>query len=777
MNSKIVFVTTYPPRECGIATFTSDHIHAIRNQMEDSIEIEVCALEDGFQGFTYPKEVKYVLDTTQPDQYYEIAKKINSDQQVRAVMIEHEFGLYGGECGNYLFNMLAILDKPFVVTLHTVIPHPDEKRLETVRNLGNKASNLLVMTNNSKTILVAEYQIPEEKIKVVPHGTHLVLWKRKEKAKENFGIRNRPILATFGLLGRNKSIETAIDALPDIKKHFPDILYLVLGKTHPGLVKHEGEKYRDFLEDKVKNLGLEENVQFVNRFLELDELLDYLSITDIYLFTSKDPNQAVSGTFAYAMSSACPIIATPIPHARELLTEDTGILVDFEQPQQIAHAAVHLLKDENRRKKMGRNAFHKTRYTSWENVANKTMYLFRPYIEHSNFRYRIKPVNLHHIEHMTTERGIIQFSDIDIADISTGYTLDDNSRALIALIRHYELFQEDSVLKLIKTYLNYIIYCQKPDGSFINYVEHNGSVNIRNNVENLDDANGRAIWALGYFISKDIFHKSLTQKATRCLKKVLGYIKEIHSPRAIAFVIKGLYFYNLKTNDKKIIELLNLFASRLMDKFNTVADKNWQWFEEYLTYANALLPEAMLYAWKATGNINYHIIAKTTFDFLLSKTFIDGRIKVISNNGWFHKNRKSKEGFGEQPIDVAYTIMALDLFYSELGERKYLTKLNLAFDWFMGLNHLNQIIYNPATGGCYDGLEKYGVNLNQGAESTISYLLARLTMENYYRGNKSKKSQPVSHLEQLEKFLKKDKTTSYDTSLPEEIPTSPGSSV
>ena len=754
MNSKLVFVTTYPPRECGIATFTHSLTGAIKKQMDDSIEIEICALEDGYQGFDYPKEVKYVLNTTRSDQYVRIAKKINNDQQVKAVMIEHEFGLFGGHYGDYLLKMLDVLEKPFLITFHTVLPKPDDKRLQIIKVISDYSKKILVMTRFSRKILMNDYGISAKMIKVVPHGTHLVLWKRKEKAKEKFGFNHRPILATFGLLGRNKSIETAIDALPEIKKSFPNVLYLVLGKTHPGLVKHEGEKYRDFLKNRVKQLDLEENVQFVNRFLEMDELLDYLSITDIYLFTSKDPEQAVSGTFAYAMSSACAIIATPIPHVKELLTEDTGILVDFEQAQQIARATIRLLKDEKLRDRMGRNAFHKTRYTILENVANETMDLFRPFIEHSNFRYRIPPINLQHIKHMTTERGIIQFSDIDIADISTGYTLDDNARALIASSMHYELFKEASDLKLINTYLDYIIYCQKSDGSFINYVDYDDSVNIRNTAENLEDANGRAIWALGYFLSKDFFENPMVDKAERCMKKALKNVEDIHSPRSMAFIIKGLCFYKLKKDDKKLTELINIFSNRMIENFNKVADKNWYWFEEYLTYANASLPEAMLYAWKATGNIRYHIVAKATFDFLLSKIFKNGQLKVISNNGWFHKRKKNREGFGEQPIDVAYTIMALDLFYSALNEPQYLAKLNIAFDWFMGLNHLNQIIYNPATGGCYDGLEEYGVNLNQGAESTISYLLARLTIEKYYKEKIRKVSRPIYHQERLENLLK-----------------------
>jgi glycosyltransferase involved in cell wall biosynthesis len=754
MNSKLIFVTSYLPRECGIATFTNDLINAIKNQMDDSIEIEVCALENGHQGFDYPEEVKYVLDATKLEQYQEIAEKINEDYQVKTVMIEHEFGLFGGEWGDYLLNMVDVLVKPVFVTFHTVLPHPEKKIFQIFKNIADKAEKIVVMTNSSRQILIDDYKMHGDKIKVIPHGTHMILWKNNEKAKERFGISHRPIITNFGLLVRQKSIETAIDALPEIKELFPDVLYLVLGKTHPELKKIEGEKYRYFLEKKVKQLGLEENIQFVNKFLDLDELHDYLSITDIYLFTTKNRNQAVSGTFIYAMSSACPIIATSIPHAKELLSKDTGILVDFEQPQQIARATIRLLNDENLRKRMSKNAFYKTRYTIWENVANKIMELFRPFIEHSNYRYRIPPINLEHIKHLTTDRGIIRFSNFDIADLDSGYRLDDNARALIALGQHYELTKKPSDLKLINTYLDYIIYCQKSDGSFINYVDKDGSINIRNNTANLNDTNGMAIWALGFLLSQDNFNKLMLDKAEICMQKALTNVENIHSPRAIAFIIKGLYYYNLKKYDRKITTFIKVLADRLLEYFNKVADKNWHWFEEYLTYSNVLLPEAMLYAWKATGNICYHIIAKATFDFLLSKVFKDGCIKVISNDGWIRKTKKSQKGYDELPINVAYTIMSLDLFYSELGEPQYFTKLNIAFDWFMGLNHLNQIIYNPATGGCYDVLEKDGVNLNQGAESTTSYLLARMIMVKYYHVEKRKISKPLYHSEQLRNLLK-----------------------
>ena len=754
MNSKLVFITSWLPRECGIATFTNDLVKAIKNQMDDSIEIEICALENGSQGFHYPKEVKYVLDATNLKQYQQIAKKINDDHQVKIVMIEHEFGLFGGEWGDYLLSMLDVLAKPVFVTFHTILPNPEKKISDTITSISGKAEKIVVMTDSSRQILIHDYKVVQDKIKVIPHGIHIILWKRSQKAKERFGISHRPIITNFGLLVRQKSIETALDALPEIKEKFPDVLYLVLGKTHPVIKEEEGEKYRHFLEKKVKQLGLEDNVQFVNKFLDLEELLDYLSISDIYLFTTKNRDQAVSGTFIYAMGCGCPIIATSIPHARELLSEDTGILVDFEQPQQIARATMRLLKDDNLRKQMGKNAFYKTRYLVWENVANQMMEIFRPYIEYSNYRFRIPRINLEHIKHLTTDRGIIHYSNLDIADIDSGYSLDDNAMALIALSQHYQISNNPTDLKLINTYLDYIIYCQKSNGTFINYVDKDGSIHIRNNVEDIEDTFGMAIWALGYVLACDNFEYTIVDKAETCMQKAFANVENMHSPRCMALIIKGLYYYNLKKSDHTVITLINVLADRLLEYFNKVADKNWHWFEEYLTFTNALLPEAMLYAWKTTGNISYHIIAKATFDFLLSKIFKDGSINISSNEGWIHKTETRQVGYKELPINVAETIMALDLFYSELGEPQYLTKLNIAFDWFLGLNHLNQIIYNPATGGCYDALEKEGVNLNQGGESTTAYLLARMIMAKYYHIEKRKTSKPMYHTEQLKNLMK-----------------------
>ncbi|MEX1384173.1 MAG: glycosyl transferase family 1, partial [Lutibacter sp.] len=336
---------------------------------------------------------------------------------------------------------------------------------------------------------------------------------------------------------------------------------------------------------------------------------------------------------------------------------------------------------------------------------------------------------LNHLKKMTTELGIIQFCKISQPDSSSGYTLDDNARALIALSLHYKLFHKKEDLQLINTYLNFIIRCQKPSGTFVNYIDENNFEHIKNSYINLEDSNARAIWALGMVISlKDYLPEYITDKAIICFIDSLPWVKNILSPRAIGFAIKGLYLYYSVTKQSEIVYVIEKLANNLISNYDIAETKNWKWFENYLTYANSVLPEAMLYAYLVTGKSKYKRVAIDSFNFLLSKLFFKNQFKVISNNGWFHKGIESNI-YGEQPIDVSYTIQTLELFYNTTKDVKYKNFQKKAFNWFLGKNHLNQTMYNPITGGCYDGLEKTHVNLNQGAESTICYLIARLIME------------------------------------------------
>lgn len=727
LSSEILFITSYPPRECGIATYSQDLINALNDQFENSFVIKVCALESDAENHTYEVKPKYILNTDRPLDFTKKAFQINSNDNIKLVVIQHEFGFFAGKEEEFKLLYERIV-KPIIFVFHTVLPRPNEVLKANVIDMAVNAASIIVMTSNAAKILINDYNISPDLIKVIPHGTHLVPPLDRAKLKKEYNLSDRKVLSTFGLLGPSKSIETTLDALPAIVGTHPEILFLVLGKTHPSLVNQEGEKYRTMLEEKVVALKLENNVRFINEYLQLSVLLDYLQLSDIYLFTSKDPNQAVSGTFSYAVSCGCPVISTPIPHAIEVLSENNGIVFDFENSAQLSEAVLSLLYDENLRAEISSNSFHKMASTAWQNSAIAHAILFEKLTKNTlNLNYRIPEINLTHIEKMTTDIGMIQFSKISIPDIHSGYTLDDNARALIAISQHYELAQNPSDLILIHTYLQFIKHCLQPDGLFLNYVNEKREFTKQNYNENLDDSNGRAIWALGYICSLDlILPVNFITEAENLLKIALKHVDKIHSTRAMAFIIKGLHYQNKKEN----IYLIEILANRIVQMYKHEKSADWLWFENYLTYGNSLLPEAMLSAYLSTKNEVYKHIAKESFDFLLSKIFIDGNIKVISNKGWLVKdNRVETVIGGEQPIDVAYTILALEKFYTEFGNEEFKQKARSAFDWFLGANHLNQIVYNSCTGGCYDGVEEHNINLNQGAESTLSYFMARLAIE------------------------------------------------
>jgi len=734
---EIVFISSYPPRECGIATYSQDLIKALNNKFSRSFDIKICPLENENEKYSYQDDIKYILNTDSKESYLRLKSEINSNDNIQIVLIQHEFGLFQKNQEN-LIHFLSTLNKPIVTVFHTVLPGPDNLLKIKVQEITTLSENVIVMSNSSAQLLSSNYGIDSEKIIIIAHGTHLVTHSDKEILKRKYNLSGKKVLATFGLLSSGKSIETTLEALPAIIKKNPDVLFLIIGRTHPSVVKQEGEKYRTLLESKVRELHIEKQVQFINSFIPLQELLEYLQLTDVYLFTSKDPNQAVSGTFSYAISCGCPIVCTPIPPASEILRNNAGIGIDFGNSKQVAEAVINLLNDTTLRKNISSNGLHQMASTAWENAAISHALLFEKIAKKQiALTFKIPPINLNHLKKLTTRFGIIQFSKINQPDLDSGYTLDDNARALIAIAQHYEITKDEEDLKLINTYFNFIKFCLQTEGYFLNYVDEEKGFTKQNNSTNLADANGRAIWALGYLISlRDIFPEKIIFEAEQIIKKVLFNVNKIHSTRAMAFIIKGLYYKNKGKESSQDQFLIKELANRMVQMYRHEKDENWHWFESYLTYANSILSESLLCAWLATGESVYKEIAKLTFDFLLSLTFKENSIKVISNKTWLLKRTNPISEIaeqisigGEQPIDVAYTILALSKFQDAFPEVNYSLKMRMAFNWFLGDNHLNQIIYNPCTGGCYDGLEENNVNLNQGAESTISYLMARLTIE------------------------------------------------
>lgn len=738
MNStrkpKILFITTFPPRECGIATFCQDLYNELAKGFDTNYDFEICALHEGeYTAGYYPKEVRYVLNTHDIKAYLQLVRQINDNGDIASVVIQHEFGLFGAEYGQDLLTFLFSIEKPVSIVFHTVLPNPNPLLKRVVDQIGDLADSIIVMTDTSSRILSKDYSVDISKITVIPHGTHPVAWGDQAMLKKKYGLEKRTVLSTFGLISANKSIETALKALPDIIKEFPEVVYLVLGRTHPKVVENEGEQYRRSLESMVDELGIENHVIFVNKYLSLLVLLEYLKLSDLYLFTSKDPNQAVSGTFAYALSCACPVISTPIPHAKEVLQSNTGALFDFRDHSDLARQTRNLLRAPGVIREKALNAYHQSQRTIWPNVSVSFMNeLFKISEAMTTIHYKKPKIDFTHLKKLTTDIGVIQFSRINIPDLDSGYTIDDNARALVASLMEYRSNPSNDLLYYIETYLDFIVYCQQPDGRFMNYVDQNGQFHVQNHYVNLEDSNARSVWALGYLLgNSQSLSLDIVTKAYGCFQQAILALSSVESPRSMAFIIKGLYYafqYRPLSAHKLLVAEL---ADKLVRLYEVSSEHGWDWFEDYLTYANGVLPEALILAFDLTGNTVYRNVALNSLNFLLSQTFTKDQIKVVSNRGWRHKGQPKTHQYGEQPIDVTYTILALSSFYDVLNIDRYKDYMEVAYSWFLGNNHLKQIMYDPLSGGGFDGLEETNPNLNQGAESTICYLIAGMLLRDH----------------------------------------------
>jgi glycosyltransferase involved in cell wall biosynthesis len=736
-TNEVLIISSFPPRECGIANYTKDLVNSLEIKFKSSINITVCPLESNSEQHNYNQQICSPLNVDDVFSFQKTLDFINTKSNTSLVIIQHEFGFFNGR-EDVFFNFISSIVKPVIIVFHTVLPLPNLKLKIDIQKISDFCESIIVMTKTSATILKNEYEIMEDKISVIPHGTHLINHTDKIKLKKKYLLNNKLVLSTFGLISSGKSIETTLYALPKIIEKNPNVMFLIIGITHPTVVKNEAEKYRIFLSEIVLELNLEQHVRFINKYLPLSELLEYLQLSDVYLFTSKDPNQAVSGTFSYAISCGCPVVSTPIPHAKEVIKNDNGIIFNFENSEELASAVIRLLNDENLRKNISSNSLHSMASTAWENSAIAHALLFNKFfVKNNTLEYRLPKIDLSHLDKLTTDFGIIQFSKINHPDITSGFTLDDNARALITVAAHFKLTNEEADLARIKIYLNFLDFCLQEDGTMLNYVDENYLFTPQNYLTNLEDSNGRAVWSLGYLLSiSNILPSYIIQIAENIFERVISNFSKNYSSRAMAFAIKGLHLKDSHRKESKNKDLIVQLSNRLVQMYKHESKENWNWFESYLTYANSILPEALLCAWQVTNDKTYLDIAKDSFDFLVSKIFIGDEIKVISNKNWmsldtefnFNSCNLKKHG-GEQPIDVAYTIFALEKFYEVFKNEDYFRKINVAFSWFLGNNHLHQIVYNPCTAGCYDGVEEENVNLNQGSESTVSYLLARIKLE------------------------------------------------
>jgi len=741
----VLYVGSYPPRECGIATFTQDLTNAIDKEFNPGLKSKILAINDnGTSIYNYPKKVTMQINETDMENYLERAQAINKLSQIKLINIQHEYGIFGGEWGNYLLPFMEIVKKPIITTLHTVLPHPDEKLKRITQTIAQKSEAVVVMTNNSSRLLQEIYGVKKAKVFVIPHGVHHVAFPSKAKAKKKLNLQGKIILSTFGMINRDKGIEYVIEALPKVIERFPRVLYLIIGATHPVVRKREGEIYRNRLKKQVMELKLEDYVKFYDKYLTLNELIEYLKATDIYLSPTLNPNQAVSGTLSYALSCACPVISTATQYAKDVINQERGILVRFRNAKDMEKAILEMLQDSKMRKEMKKNAYFFSRHMTWQNVALsyfKTFNNFAKIVPRE--KGKLPVINLEHIKTLTDNFGIIQFAQHTKPDLSSGYCLDDNARVLIACLALYQLNQLKTTLDLITKYFKFIKFTQRSNGKFYNFVSRNKTVNDKSDSE---DSFGRTILALGCLLNTQALPEHFYRQAQTIFNKANKWLEQLKSPRAIAFALLGLtlaveHFSKVELNltkeksqTERLLNQINKLAGVLVKLYQKQVTKpvnkkkKWFWFEDYLTYSNYKLPESLLKAYQITKNKKYLKVAEESLKFLAGISFENDYFSAIGQNGWYFRDSK-RAYFDQQPEDTASTTEALVTAYQVTKKKLYAEQAQKVFDWFLGKNHLSQMVYDEATGGCYDGLGKYSLNFNQGAESTISYLLARLAIE------------------------------------------------
>ncbi len=726
--SYILYFSTFPPRECGIATFTRDLTSAMDKKFNPSLKSKILAINDnGSSIYNYNQKVKYQIDETDIESYINIAKKINNDSAIRLVNIQHEFGIFGGIFGDYLITFLEAIKKPVVVTFHTVIPKPNEKLKKVIEFIFNKCAAIVVMADTAVKIFEEDYGIKKGKIKVIPHGVPTIPFQPDNiNIKKKLGFKNKAILSTFGLINRGKGIEYVIQALPKIVKKNPNILYLVIGETHPQVRKREGEAYRNKLVKLVKKFNLTAQVKFYNKYLSLREITDYLRVTDIYICPSLSCNQITSGTLAYALSASKAIIATPSLYAKEVLAKGRGILVNFKDAPGIIKAVNLLLTKPELKRKKEKESYAYSRKMLWPNVAAEYLEVFRKIVNISNpvGLYKFPALKINYLLDLTDEVGIIQHAKHSVKDRSSGYTVDDNARALIAAVMYQKRFRDQPSLKLINTYLSFLYHAQKKDGWFHNLMDYDRKFLDQVGSE---DCFGQALWATGFVVASNLYQNT-KMTAKLVFDKAVKNVPKLNSPRSLAFSILGLYYYYQKFPNQDILRKIEKLADHLVTLYKNQSTKDWRWFEKIIAYQNGRLPESLFLAYEITKNKEYFKVAQESLDFLASLVILENKLVLIGQGGWY--NYKGKRAyFDQQPVDAASMVQVFLTAWRVTKDESYYEKAGLSFSWFLGRNSIGQFVYDEVTGGCFDGLLPACVNLNQGAESTISYLLARMSFD------------------------------------------------
>ncbi|HHU00728.1 MAG TPA: glycosyltransferase [Bacteroidales bacterium] len=732
---KTAYIGTYPPRRCGIGTFTENLFksaeQAFGNKV-DGTQSFVVAINDNGTTYDYPSEVKYTIEQEVLDDYLKAADYINNSG-ANICILEHEYGIFGGDSGIFILSLLHKLKIPIVVTLHTVLKTPSYNQKAVLQQICRMALKVVVMSHKAIEFLINIYDVPMEKISFIPHGVPDIKHDR-QKVRKEFGFEDKKVLLTFGFVSRNKGHAVAIKALPRVVEKHPNLLYIILGRTHPAVLRHAGEEYRESLVKLVHEHKLEKHVQFIDEFATDNDLFKYLYAADIYLTPYLNEAQITSGTLAYALGIGSAVVSTPYWHAAELLNEGRGRLFKFGDHDALADILLRLLDDPAELKEIKSKAYEYGREMTWPKTGRQYAELAIAVIKsnHSDrFKNSMLPdltalpsFSLKHADRLTDSTGIIQHAKYGIADFKEGYCLDDNARALLMSAMAYRLRKDSRALELMPTYLSYLHYMQSEDGYFRNflsfsrqYLDERGS----------EDSFGRTIWALGYLIR---FAPNDAYKQVGCQMyfNAVHHTASLGSIRAIATSIVGIYHYlKAQPADEVMTERLKELTGKLVHHYYESSSDNWQWFESLLAYDNALLPYSLLCATELLKSDPIKEVAIESMSFLEKHTFNNGHLSVIGNEKWFKKEGE-RSFFAQQPIDAMAMVLMYHQAYRMTGKDKYLKRLYKSFLWFLGENDLRISLYDHDTHGCCDGFEYSGVNRNQGAESTLAFLISYLTV-------------------------------------------------
>lgn len=735
---KIAYISTYPPRECGIATFNCNLVGAINaNFPERKSPLNggfVVALNDSenMQEYEYPEEVKYVIRQNHQKDYIRAANYINTSNADVCIM-EHEFGIYGGESGIYILPLLNRLEKPLISVLHTILKDPSYVQRIIIREIAEQSSKIVVMSNRAVEFLTTIYDVPADKIQIIEHGVPDVEASSPNPVKSLSQFKGRKVMLTFGLISRNKGLETVVRALPKIAAVHPDIMYVVLGNTHPGVIKNSGEEYRDHLKTLANQLGVSKHLSFINKFVTEEELVNYLAAADIYVTPYLNEAQITSGTLSYAVGAGAAVVSTPYWHATELLANNRGRLFDFKNSDALAEIVIELLDQERVLNELKENAYEYGLHLRWPVIGAEYIRVAQESSSAHDFSDRIlknsivdpeimPKFSLAHVLRLTDDTGIVQHAKYGIPNLKEGYCLDDNARALIMALMAYQRSKSKEAFELLPIYLSYIHYMQTDDGNFRNFLSFD-----RRYLDEVgsEDSFGRTIWSLGYLIGCS-GSNSYREFATEIFHKSFPHFKALKHLRGLANTIIGISLY-LKVfpgDEGMVTELVNL-TTPLMAAYEKHQADDWQWFEDKMTYDNGILPLALLHSCEVTGNEKVKEVALKTMAFLDAITLSNGYLSPVGNDGWHYKGA-TYPVFDQQAIETMAMVLMHFKAYTIFRKPQFIEKMFLCYKWFLGENTLRAPLYDHETKGCCDGLLPTGINRNQGAESTLAYLISHL---------------------------------------------------